>query len=266
MISKFLSKVTVTGADDSVNPKELIAIAKEFPFVEFGILVSKRSTGQPRFPSYPWIENFSKDVLDSRLDINVSGHLCGSWVNEAFLGRWISLDLPKDFSHVVKRWQLNTHGGKVRCIISSFMNIIKAVNSVNQQIIFQYDEANTDLIVEAIKHNLNVSALYDLSHGAGLLPNEWKMPVDLDGNFLSNKIPLGFAGGMSPENVNEEIEKICNNLQNYLITNSILSSQEIWIDAETKLRSISDSFFDLDKVVKFLEAAKPWVRDGENND
>ena len=52
---KFVTKVTVTGADDSVDVDGLIDLSKEFPFVEFGILLSKSSAGSARFPSGLWL-------------------------------------------------------------------------------------------------------------------------------------------------------------------------------------------------------------------
>ena len=256
---KFLNKVTVTGADDRTNIDELLKIADEYPFVEFGILISKSSTGnRPRFPSVTWIEEFATACLESKILPNVAGHICGSWVNEIFLGKWISFEIPRCFSNVVSRWQLNTHGIKHTCNISHFLNIIKAVNSSNQQIIFQFDEANTETIVEALNKELNVSALYDMSHGAGVLPVNWKLPTDSKGNALS--ISMGFAGGLSPENVKSQIEKISN----------VVTNQDVWIDAETKLRSqyvnndsdeqkFTVDYFDLDKVRNFLEESKSYV-------
>lgn len=51
-MKKFLTKVTVTGADDSTNIDEMFAIRDKFPFVEFGILLSERHShaGTARFP------------------------------------------------------------------------------------------------------------------------------------------------------------------------------------------------------------------------
>ena len=41
-----LERITVTGADDLVDPAELCAIAADFPFVEWGILFSAKRTGR----------------------------------------------------------------------------------------------------------------------------------------------------------------------------------------------------------------------------
>lgn len=58
----------------------------------------------------------------------------------------------------------------------------------------------------------------------------------------------GFAGGLSPNNVVENVKSI-----------KKITDKNIWIDAETRLRTSLDLVFDLNKVEKFLENVKPYV-------
>ena len=52
-----INKVTFTGADDSVSVEKLAELIKEHPYIELGILVSRKSTGLvPRYPSLHWID------------------------------------------------------------------------------------------------------------------------------------------------------------------------------------------------------------------
>jgi phosphoribosylanthranilate isomerase len=60
----------------------------------------------------------------------------------------------------------------------------------------------------------------------------------------------GYAGGLSPENVVAQLEKIA----------VVSGDVPIWIDAETNLRSDQGQHFDLDRVCAFAEAVKPWIR------
>ncbi len=83
--------------------------------------------------------------------------------------------------------------------------------------------------------------LFDLSGGIGLLPKEW--PEQQPNQYC------GYAGGLSPDNLQKEMERI-----------SEVATGLIWIDAETLLRSENDTVFNLGKVRRFLEAAKPWVK------
>lgn len=50
-----LDKVSITGADDSVNPKDLVELSEEFPFVEWAILLSKSRMRSNRYPSLNWM-------------------------------------------------------------------------------------------------------------------------------------------------------------------------------------------------------------------
>ena len=83
---------------------------------------------------------------------------------------------------------------------------------------------------------MDCSTLFDMSHGAGILPKEWLAPID--------GVRCGYAGGLSPENVVSQIKLIESKVGNY----------ELWIDMETQIRSNADQQFDLGKVVAVLES------------
>jgi hypothetical protein len=227
--------ITVTGADDSVKPEQLIKIAEEFPLVEFGILLSRKQIGQRRFPSAAWLEEL-RHLPDS---INLAGHVCGSWVREILCGKWPIDELTEifgaDFFQMFGRWQLNTHG-ELHKWDQSFLATLNQPRGV----IFQFDNKNTGLILAAREVATNISALFDLSHGAGVLPSAWPVPVS--GMFC------GYAGGLSPENVAEQCPLIL----------EAAAGAPTWIDAETHLRSKGDAVFDLEKVRAFLAAAMPF--------
>ena len=77
-----------------------------------------------------------------------------------------------------------------------------------------------------------------------MLPERWDHPL------AKTAIPCGFAGGLSPENVASQIEKIL----------PVVGETPFWIDAETHLRSDDDRRFDLERVRRFLEEARPYVQ------
>src|SRR5690242_537210 len=81
-----LCEVTLTGADDQTSPLRLVELSKQYPFVEWGILVSEKQSGCPRFPSDLWQENFVVAVRDAGHPVNVSCHVCGSWVRSLLVG------------------------------------------------------------------------------------------------------------------------------------------------------------------------------------
>jgi hypothetical protein len=232
-----ITTVTVTGADDSTPHSELIKIADEYPFVEFAILLSRKSIGTRRFPSAKWLS----EIVRLPGHVRLAGHICGSWVREIYQGKWPVEELQQilgiGWKDRFERIQLNTHGIKHKWN-PEFVN---QLSFIPRKTIFQYDRANSEAFKFAEASGVSVAALFDLSHGCGVLPSEW--PVPLEG------VECGYAGGLSPENVAEQCGKI----------KSIVGDRKIWIDAETHLRSPDDTVFDLNKVRAFIENAKPFV-------
>lgn len=240
-----IKTVTVTGADDSVNIEDLFKIQNEFPFVEFGILISDRysfSGGANRFPSRDWIKKLINENNKSSLKLNLSGHICGNWVKHLLLGTFPDFsEIDSKMFHAFNRWQINTHAQKHKIDFDKLEAILKYLAYDNKSVIFQIDNVN-DIITECKKRkHENISGLFDLSHGAGILPSEWPKPTD--------GVYCGYAGGLSPSNVIDQIEKII----------PLVDEKIIWIDAETHLRSDDDRNFDLNKVEIFLKNSEKYI-------
>jgi hypothetical protein len=224
-----IKTVTITGADDSVNPVELKKLSEEFPFVEWGILVSRKNFGTPRFPSIGWLDHLHQ-VKDRFPSIKLSCHLCGAYVREFAKGNMIFLDMElTPIWDLFDRVQINFHGEPHEWSAIPIADLI--ASQPDKEFIFQYDNVNTDLLEVLAQRGLkNISALFDLSHGAGIVPNEWPKHLDF--------VKCGYAGGLGPDNLKAQISKI----------ESAAGDKEIWIDMETKVRSYSDALFDLAKV------------------
>ncbi len=251
MSKQFLRQVTVTGADDSVTRNEIYTLTHRFPFVEWGILLSKNNEGGPRFPSLRWIEGL---VSARTTDLNLSGHLCGTWVRDIVEGGRMFLDERPQLATAFGRYQLNFHAipHMLKDIDAYFDALVALAGEPHglRKIICQVDGVNSLLYhrarSQAAGHRgIDAVALYDISGGAGVLPSEWPEPM---GDYC------GYAGGLSPDNLPAQLAKI-----EERITNPNGSYYHIWIDAETHLRSRNNQQFDLDKVARFLEIAEPFV-------
>lgn len=244
-----LSKVTMTGADNGTNPRELILIAKQFPFVEWGILicdaeVSSLDEGRKRFPSLDWIGRL-KDAVDKdgffQSGMNLSLHLCGDYVTDFLKGNFDFKGRLGPLFEMFQRIQINTHGVPHEWCAQPIHDFISA--HPEKEFIFQYDNVNTDLfevlaggrgssVMEGLK---NISALFDLSHGAGVLPEEWPRPLSF--------AKCGYAGGLSPQNIRHQLS----------VLKDVAKGHSVWIDMETHVRSNNDLLFDLGKVQSVLE-------------
>lgn len=238
-----LDRVTLTGADDSIDPDKLEEISQEYPYVEFGILFSKSQEGSPRFPSKKWVEKLI--ARDKAAQMCLSAHLCGSWVRSLLEeGRWKWIERFSHNTIFFNRIQLNFHADLHKIQSLKFLRALRQEDLV--QYIFQLDNVNNDVLSFVRQAKIDAVGLFDTSGGAGILPVSWPEPIK------ENDLPIysGYAGGLSVENLKENLEKI---------TDIADKNSQIWIDVETKLRSEDDRQFDLDKVVKFLEIAKPFV-------
>ncbi len=224
------SLVTITGADDSVEPERLIELSLRYPFVEWGILVSKKHEGSPRFPSRDWVVKFSNLAAKNRT--NVSMHICGRWVRDLLMGVLDWKELPA-VSYVCQRIQINTHA-EPHISMVAFIDNLKVKHC---EFIFQFDGVNDHLFHAARGMGVRAAVLFDKSGGAGILPDVWPEPLAAE-----KAIWCGYAGGLGPDNLRNELAKI----------NRASGNSPCWVDMERRVRVDDDSALDLDKVQQVL--------------
>jgi len=237
-----LTRVTITGADDATDPDDLQKLSEEFPFVEWAILVGS-STG-PRFPTAEWINRLVDVRTETGNIMYLSLHVCGKFLREIANGHSSLRNYLEWRLFAFERVQLNWHGEKQSSSVSQ--NVLNAFCSLDvggwdPQLIFQLDGVNDQLYLEASRR-FACTGLFDRSHGAGLLPGEWPQ--------AHKEIGCGWAGGLGPENLGEEIPKI---------STKACKVMDFWIDMETRVRSDDDMTLDLSRVKRCLEIAKPFI-------
>lgn len=237
-----IERITMTGADDNTDIQDMLDISKEFPKVEWAILVSKSSEGKQRFPSRDWINRFYQVNLDLDKKLKISTHICGRWVRQILDGTIDWKELPSCLE-ISDRFQINTHAEPHISTFNMINKLCEISSQRNQEIIFQWDDVNNHLAFSAKSFGLPVSVLFDGSHGAGVLPNKWQYPVDVSW--------CGYAGGLSPDNVVAELDKISNVL-------GYSWGMRIWIDMETKVRTEDGMMLDMSKVRDVLAKVSAW--------
>lgn len=243
-----IDRVTVTGADDSVTPGALLVLQRKYPFVEWGILVSKKQEGTARFPTRKWIEALASNMDRDRRALTLCAHVCGIWVRRIMVGDRAALDeLPVKGSPLVfDRAQLNFHAEPHAYSLTGFVGLIQSWGI--RQYILQADGMNDRILVAvaaALRRDDLVVPLFDQSGGAGVEPARWPTPAD---HYA------GYAGGLHPDKVVDQLARIRDAVGQ--------STAPIWIDVETHVRSDQDQRFDLDKVDRFLSAVEPFVSGG----
>lgn len=236
-----IKTVTITGADDKTNHLDLIKISERFPFVEWGILFSPKKKSGPRYPSEGWVNQIK--TSSRGLNMNFSAHLCGGYTRE-FLETGLLTQAIADMkdnmmSNFFGRHQMNFNSSR-HVVCEAFF---ESLGRTSTKVILQYNKSNFGLCQEVYckcGYNTNIHFLYDGSGGRGVLPEKWSAVMP---NHFT-----GYAGGLSPENLNEALVNI----------NLAVGDNEIWIDTETGVRA--NDRLDLDKVFKFLEITERYTK------
>lgn len=237
-----LTCVTMTGADDNTDPARLIDIWEVYPFVEWAILIGS-SIGE-RFPSVGWIHRLVEAREKTGNLMRLSLHVCGKFLRgiadgKSSLGRHLGPQLA-----AFRRVQLNWHGWPQPTYVGE--NVLNAFCGLdnfgwNPQLIFQFDGMNDESWRPAGRR-FTCTGLFDRSHGAGVVPDQWPQ--------CSTELACGWAGGLGPDNLAEELPRIDARSR---------PGFDYWIDMETKVRTDDGAEFDLARVTTCLEIAKSFM-------
>jgi len=220
-----IDTVTITGADDGVDPRELVALSREFPFVEWGVLFSieRCASAEPRYPSGDWSRRLAATwEPHARLSL----HLCGKAARETLAGDSHYFGHGRDPFHIFRRVQIN---GYEPCPPLPFTDMV--LHAPQVEFILQARGPGHFEHVEADARDFkNASVLFDPSGGRGVPADD--IPINL------GDVRVGLAGGINPENV----------ATTYAFAERHGYS---WIDMESGVRT--DDRFDLAKMRAVLE-------------
>ncbi len=187
-------RCTLTGADDNTSIDNLIRLSREYPFVEWGILLSLTRVGTPRYPSLDWIYEFGNKIYNDNQGVDIALHVCGNTFVENFINNPNAYSFIKYYNRV----QLNLDYENVNTKI--FLdNLIAKYQyrsyDFEKRFILQYNN-NTKYIVEhLIEEHDFFDVLMDSSRGTGIPISEFYVPYSLQGKNVA------FAGGINTSNI-----------------------------------------------------------------
>lgn len=225
-----LQYVSITGADDAVDVADLSALAAEFPFVEWAIPFMPERAGRNRFPTAKWMDGFLAGYKGRHTAI----HMCGNGLLGFIEGDGEILQRTQGFGRI----QLNIRFANVGGLYDPRQLVERVRSMPDRQFILQYG-SDTESLLGLFGDTPNLAVLFDESAGKGVNPGAW--PVPLPGHRC------GYAGGMNPDNVKQNIEMIAKAAPRYTT----------WIDMESGVRT--DNALDLAKVRRVLETAAQSV-------
>lgn len=213
-----LWRVTFTGADDQTSQEEMLKISREFEFVEWGILFASKLD---RCPSQEWLAKLPQGM-------NLSAHLCGTFVAAAMNGVFESYD---SFGRI----QLNFYKKRLQTALNC-QPLQDAIKKLKQDVIFGGNFKGVEVIPEKLP--LNVQFLHDASGGHGVSPKNWPEPI--------KNIAVGYAGGLRVENLADQLKNIA----------EVAKDRSVWVDMESGVRT--ENKFDLEKVKQCLEICSEY--------
>lgn len=237
-----LDRVTITGADNSIKPRDLIPLSLEFPWVEWGILFSPSKQNQSRYPTRDWVEELMEVAPEGKMQL--SGHLCGGWVRNLVEGNY---DFGTHYGELavsyLNRIQLNMTDSTFKKLdLRSVQNLVKMQPpNVIIQTKTPFERSDELKACNEACFGPMLQMLYDVSGGHGVTPKSWCPPVE--------GLYCGYAGGLGPDNLEKQLVKI----------DEAVGDHIVWIDMESRVRLDLDDSFSLNRVRRVLEIAAPWV-------
>jgi len=241
-----IEKITCSDMREYNEIDDIINLGKKYPMAEFAIQAhpSKFSAHMPR---YVWFDTLMHTARVN--NINLAMHVNSEWRTEICRGNipyeikrmW---DMRRDNGKpVIGRVQVNINGGKgaFRFYANKVFDIIRAYPDI--EFIFQYTPRQRRRLKKLDKMDAPFSMLFDASGGRGISPKMWRAPV------MSNH-KMGYSGGLSPDNIAENLDKI-----NLVVP----KNDNIWIDAEGKLKDPTTKQFDPLRAEIYIQNALRWM-------
>jgi len=239
--ARALTCVTITGADDAVDPQALLDLAAEFPFVEWGILSSASREGLPRYPTCAWIRRLLDLDLRSDRATRMSLHLCGGRARAMRDG---------DFAQAIDGLPSYLPFGRVQIngfdarqdnpeVLERALDWLPAGREAILQVRSAEDLAPAAEMARRIAR-CRCSILFDASGGEGRKADAYPEPPP--------RVRMGYAGGLGPGNVDSELPAMIAARQRTIDAGHVVAP--FWIDMESGVRR--DDRFDLGLVREVL--------------
>ncbi|MBR1825253.1 MAG: hypothetical protein IJ770_01550 [Alphaproteobacteria bacterium] len=243
--------ITCSGTNEFTDIEKLVALMQEFPLGEIAVQVSEKQSpkGGARLE---WVRELAAYLNENNVAVNAALHVNRAWVEELCRGVVVpelqNLLRLRDIYGLplFKRLQLNFKLGRDAVREDCDDTVLALQNRIKRRFILSYNESNARLIRQLYLKGLHFDCLFDSSFGAGIAPDSRQAPVFTD-------ILQGYAGGISPDNVETELGKIAKAVENSPTLGNV------YIDAQKGLED-EQTHLSLDKCRQYLDTATAWYR------
>ena len=235
------------------NSIESIFKLARMPHSEIAVQCHPSKMGD-KMPRNIWFRELLRESKQLSRPINLAIHINSEWATDMCVYgilpptilEWLRLKNEHN-NPIIRRVQINMPKETADSIYPYRIgNII--CNFPKQEFIFQYNDKTKMAVQKLHDADIKFSLLFDASGGRGVAPKSWEKPI-----YESH--PMGYSGGMSPDNVIGNLRQI----------NKILPTDyPTWIDAEGKLKS-NNMFdekpkFDVELARAYITRANIWEK------
>lgn len=238
-----LKFITCSGANEFTDIVGLVSLSEKFPIIEWGIQVSGKKCGQGS-ARLAWIQKLHQTLQNNNQKLQMALHINADWV-DAFTSGEIPMELTSllrlknvEGSPFFTRIQLNFKIGRDNIPYVGVLMYHMGEYRDDRRFILSYNEENKSFIHLLYQKGLrDFDVLYDSSHGEGVSAHEWRAPA-----FFDYEVLQGYAGGLSPENVTNEV---------VAIRSVVPYDRSFYIDAEGRLKG-DDKHLSLEKCEQYV--------------
>lgn len=229
-MAKFI--LTITGADDSVDPTELVKLSEQYPFVEWAILFTATAMGKDRYPTLGWRNSLIGATMDTKTHVGLAAHICGSFVDERLRSKEY---LTTEIEMFYRRVQFNRFNHE------NLGQVLEYSDKSSSPVILPCS-TKTKPLLDLITDKSRLQVLFDNSGGRGVFINEFPDPPK-DFHLC------GYAGGVDENNIESVLAQL----------GVKFGSKPFWVDLESGART--NDKFDLAKVKRILEKANKYTKE-----
>lgn len=248
--------ITCSGTNEFTDIKGIVDLMKEFECGEIAVQVSEKQSpaGGARIE---WVRELAAYLNDHRIVINAALHINRTWVEQMCRGIVVPelqemIDLRNIYDMpLFRRLQLNFKLGRDDVHDDCGDTLMMLQQRIERHFILSCNESNERLIRQLYLKGLRFDCLFDSSFGAGITPDTRRAPI-------FNDIMQGYAGGITPDNVCAELDKIARAVENSP------SLGHIYIDAQKGLED-KQTHLSLGKCYHYLQRATEWAYRHVNN-
>lgn len=260
------------GVDETVSPELLQLLSVHYTWIEWGVLLRPDMEGQPRYPTWAWVERLDKVNKETGSMMRLAGHLCKQRCQEILQGDYafakslvslgfgrVQVNATAANGVVVDPARMDEYVTNVRACIAAVPEL-EWIIQANEETRPMWERLVVPVVTRpntasgkaaasaggnaasAVSLSLpaNMSLLFDASCGTGVLASTFPAPLVISTSTTANNSGSATSAGDIHVPCGyagglgpDTIEGALTNLQ------EAVGGARVWVDMESRLRTIT---------------------------